>query len=268
MTTGGTRGRGARRPAPLIALLTVLALVVVSSLVATAVHSASGGHQVVAFVAADGTPLPATPTPTPTATPTPLPSPTPVRLASPDGLKLWADGDSVSYFLTTNLFAMLAARGAIPVRAADYKISSRLTAATGSSAILGLPFTDWFSAVQSEMALYDPDIVVFMIGANDAGFVDPADYEAAAGRMMDLMRRPGRVVAWVGLPAFGRADLAAAAPALNAAARDAAATRNWVTFVDVSMIAADGADGVHFSPTQAQLLAQAVIDALFPGDGS
>lgn len=195
----------------------------------------------------------------------PPPPPPPPRPASPQGLTLWSDGDSVSYFMTTNLFAILSGYGAVPVRGADYKISSRLTRATGSSAVLGVPFSDWFSYVPGEMGRFDPDVVVFMVGANDAGFIDASTFGEDAGRMMDLLRRDGRLVAWVGLPSFVREDLARNGPPLNSAARAAAASRSWVTFVDTSAISPDGGDGVHFGPGQARLLAQAVVTALFPG---
>jgi lysophospholipase L1-like esterase len=166
--------------------------------------------------------------------------------------------------MTTNLFTILSRYGASPVRAPDYKISSRLTGASGTSAVLGVAFTDWFSYAADEMSRYDPDLVVFMVGANDAAFVDPDVFGAEAGRMMDLLRRDGRVVAWVGMPAFVRKDLAARAPLLNAAARASAGLRSWVVFVDTSDIAPDGDDGVHFSPGQGRLLAEAVIRAVFP----
>lgn len=179
-------------------------------------------------------------------------------------MKLWSDGDSVSYFLTTNLVAILSAHGAEPVRSPDYKISSRLTAVSGSSAVLHVPFASWFSYMPDEMERYDPDLVVFMVGANDAGFADPERFGERAAAMMDLLRRDGRVVVWVGLPSFTRADLASSAPALNAASRDAAAGRDWVVFVDTSSIAPDGNDGVHFSPGHGRRLAEAVIRAMFP----
>jgi hypothetical protein len=83
--------------------------------------------------------------------------------------------------------------------------------------------------------------------------------------MMDLLQREGRLVAWVGMPSFVRGDLAASAPPLNAAARAAAAERDWVVYVDTAGISPDGGDGVHFSPGRGRLLARAVIDALFPG---
>ena len=47
-------------------------------------------------------------------------------------------------------------------------------------------------------------------------------------------------------------------------AQAAASTRDWVTFVNVANIVPDGDDGVHFSPGQARLLADAVVGALFP----
>jgi hypothetical protein len=214
-------------------------------------------YAVALSVSRDGIVVPATPTPSPTPEPHALPK------AAAD-LRVWSDGDSVSYFMTTNLFRLLTARGAVPVRSADYKISSRLAGAGGRSAVLGVPFSDWFSYMPGEMSSYTPDVVVFMIGTNDAGYVNLDTYRGKVGAMMDLLEAPGRIVAWVGLPAFVREDLAANAPALNAIFAEEAASRPWVVFVDTSSIVPDAPDGVHFGPTRARLLAEAVIAALFP----
>ena len=184
---------------------------------------------------------------------------------SPSGLRVWSDGDSVSYFMTTNLLNMLQQQGAIPVRAADYKISSRLVDPSGYSAVLGVPFSWWFTYVPNEMVRYDPDLVVLMVGGNDAVFVDAASYGRKAAEMMDSFEEGGRLFVWVGMPSFGRSDLAARAPSLNAAAKAEAESRDWVIFVDTTHVSADGGDGVHFSPVRARLLAEAVVEAVFPG---
>ena len=132
-------------------------------------------------------------------------------------LRIWSDGDSTSYFMTLAFFELMRDRGAEPVRAADYKISSGL-ANRGSSAVLGVPFSDWPSYGAEEMARYTPDIVVFMVGANDLGYAaaNPADYAKRVAAMMDVLRAHGRVVLWMGQPNLARADLAPLVPGLNA----------------------------------------------------
>ncbi len=194
----------------------------------------------------------------------PPPPLTPVLPESPAGLQVWSDGDSLSYFMTTNLFEMFRDQGGIPVRSADYKISARLRGQSGRSEILGVPFNDWFSYMPAEMARYAPDVVVLMVGANDAGYIAPELYGQDVGAMMDLVKAPGRIVAWVGLPGLLREDLARNSPPLNVAAKAEADLRDWVVFVDTSRISPDASDGVHFGPSRARLLAQTVMEALFP----
>lgn len=234
-------------------------------------------------VSRDG-PLPtatATPTSPPTATPVPEPTPTPAppRAASPAGLRLWSDGDSTSYFMSVAVIDLLSAQGAIPVQAApEYKISSGL---------LTPGYFDWPGFIASEMAATDADIVVFMVGANDAhAGIDLVNYATLVGGVMDQLQRPGRVVAWVGQPAMGpdRPDLNAAIPGMNAAFAQEAAKRPWVTYVDAWALTTDAdghyaeslpdengeyqllraSDGVHFTSAGGRRLALGVVHALFP----
>jgi len=205
------------------------------------------------------TPVPPTPTPVP---PTPTPEP---RAAAPapdsdggggDGLRVWADGDSVSYWVTTSFFSMMSDRGATPVRQADYKLGSGLVNTSGYS-YFGLGFSDWFSYIQSEIANYDPDVMVFLIGANDLGYGNLSDYRARVGRLMDMMQ--GRQVAWVGIPDVPSDNVYA----FNEIFASEAAKRSWVTFVDTSWVTPDGSDGYHFSgPGTAGVVAAAVVSAL------
>ncbi len=218
-------------------------------------------------------------TPEPTPTPVPPPTPVPRRFpASPQGLRLWSDGDSTSYFMTEALFAEWAARGGNPVRGADYKISSGLWRDD---------FFDWPAYIQSEMAMYDPDVAVFMVGANDANQVSSDEgYAARVGRVMDLMYREGRVVVWMGQPCMGNESLAATVPAVNRIFQEQAASRSWVVYVDTWALTSwsDGsysqylpdetgaeamiryADGIHFTGAGGRRLAMGVLAALFPPD--
>jgi hypothetical protein len=90
--------------------------------------------------------------------------------------------------------------GAVPTQPEpEYKISSGL---------LRPEFFDWPAYLASEMALHDPQIVVFMVGANDAYVGMPLDtYRTRVAAVMDQLS--GRRLIWVGQPNMGRADLAA-----------------------------------------------------------
>jgi uncharacterized protein len=211
----------------------------------------------------DGTAEP--PTPTLTAVPTPTPTAAPPRPSSAEGLRIWSDGDSTSYFMTLAFFDLMARSGAVPVRAADYKISSGL-ANRGSSAVLFDHYTDWPTYMAQEMATYEPTVVVFMIGANDAGYAagNPEEYQARVAAFMDQLQAPGRFVFWVGEPTLTRPDLARNIPVVNAIYAEEAAMRPWVTFVDTTVVVADAGDGVHFSRGAGYVLAELVIAAIFP----
>ncbi len=134
------------------------------------------------------------------------------------------------------------------------------------------------------MATYDPDVVVFMVGANDANQVtSTAEYAARVGRVMDLMYREGRTVVWMGQPCMGRSDLAASIPAVNRVFQEQAASRPWVLYIDTWALTSwsDGtcapslpdetgveqmlrtSDGVHFTGAGGRRLAIGALAALF-----
>jgi hypothetical protein len=161
----------------------------------------------------------------------------------------------------------MTARGAVQVQpVAEYKISSGL---------MNPGFFDWPSYMASQMAAYNPSIVMFMVGANDA-YADPEAYRIRVASMMDQLQ--GRTLVWVGQPNMGRADLAATLPGLNAVIAQEAAARDWVIFVDTWSLSSDANgnytayapdgtlmrafDGIHLTPSGGYILAQAAIAAL------
>jgi len=225
-------------------------------------------------ISTDGTPDPTwTPTPVPTATPTPK------RPASPQGLRVYSNGDSTSYFMTVALYSLMQNLGSVPVAEAEYKISSGL---------VRTDFFDWYAYLATQMAAYQPDVVVFMVGANDALQTGGLDaYRQRVAAMMDQLRAPARLVVWVGQPIMDSArsaSLAAAIPGLNQVFREEAAARPWVLYVDAYALTADAngnyadylpdetgtlrlmraGDGIHFTPEGGRRLALGVIAALFP----
>lgn len=188
------------------------------------------------------------------------------------GLRIYSNGDSTSYFMSVGVLSQATAQGAIQVQpAAEYKLSSGL---------LGGASFDWYGYMASEMAAYSPDVVVFMVGANDAHVgMDLAAYSAKVGQMMDQLS--GMRLIWVGQPNMGRPDLAASVPGVNQVFAAEAAKRPWVRYVDTWSLTSDangaytpytpdgslarGDDGVHFTSTGGAYLAQAVIAAILGG---
>lgn len=255
----------------------------------------------VLLVALPASPAPATLDPTPTNEPVPeatVPpgeppgaahppgAPTPPPLADPvpavpgalAGITAWSNGDSTSYYMSAAFLAMVERAGGTAAIAPSYVVSSGL---------LNPNLHDWPANLASEMALHNPEVVVFMLGANDANgaAANPEAYRARVGAVMDQLNAPGRGVAWVGQPIMGREDLAVSVPVVNRIFEEEAASRPWVTYVDAYVLTADASggyathlpgpdgepqlmraeDGVHLTPAAGERLAVAVFMALFPG---
>jgi hypothetical protein len=188
-------------------------------------------------------------------------------------MRIYANGDSTSYFMSVAVLQGAVAQGAVQVQPApEYQISSGLNNSS---------YFDWFGYLSSEMALYDPAVVVFMVGANDAHpGIDLNAYRQRVGAMMDQLN--GRGLVWVGQPNMSRADLAASIPGMNQVFREEAAKRPWVTYVDTWALTSDAGgafspymtdaagavilgradDGVHFTSAGGAILGQAVLAAI------
>ncbi|MDZ7728583.1 MAG: GDSL-type esterase/lipase family protein [Dehalococcoidia bacterium] len=188
-----------------------------------------------------------------------------------EGVRAWSGGDSMSYFVSRALLPELAARGAVQTQ--------RHAVARVSSGLLSRDYYDWQRAIPHEMQKHDPDLVVFMIGANDAEpGMDFDAYRDAVAQTMDLFE--GREVIWVGQPPMGpeRDDIAPMIPRINSIFAQAASERPWVTYVDTfdlmsdasgdyMEVAPDGtrlrsADGVHLTEEGGERIAEAVLDAI------
>jgi len=204
----------------------------------------------------------------------PVSAPPPPAPGSIAGVSIYSNGDSTSYFMSAGLLQMAAGLGAVQVQpAAEYHQSSGLSTPS---------YFDWYGYMASEMATYNPQVVVFMAGANEA-WLDPETYRPYVARMMDQLQ--GRQLIWVGQPNMGREDLAASLPGINAVFQQEAAKRPWVRFVDTWAITSDanGAytpylpdadgnlvlaradDGVHVTPAGGYVLARAVLAAIADG---
>ena len=212
-----------------------------------------------------------------TPEPPPPPPPGPLAAESPEGLRLWSHGDSTSYFMSLALHQIWRDQGGVPVAPADYKVSTGLARPD---------YFDWPSFVSAEMARYDPDVAVLMVGGNDIMQMgNPETYRGRVARVMDLMQRDGRVVVWLGQPNFGpgREEMAERVKELNAIFEEEASKRPWVVYVDAHALTSwsDGSfaweqtdvfgnlveirheDGVHFTSAGGRHLAVGVMGALF-----
>lgn len=183
--------------------------------------------------------------PTATTTTTTLP---PVRVpTAAEPLRVVVAGDSTAKSLGD---ALVTSTSDLP----------ELTITNEGKVSTGLARSDYFNwgARMSEIVeVDDPELVVFMVGANDgqsilegdgtvvAQFDTPEweqEYRRRVAGIMDLAQGEGRRLVWVGEPNVGTGNVQRAVSIGNRLAAEEAERRPWVTFVDVAGLLS-GPDG-------------------------
>lgn len=198
-------------------------------------------------------------------------------------LRLWVGGDSVAGFLSIEMVNIAGESGVISARG-HYKISTGLSRPD---------YYDWPAHLGEDMAQYDPEVVVFMVGANDDqplavgndvySFGSEqwrAEYARRVGQVMDMLTAQHRLVFWVGQPSMRSPDFGDRMNLMDSIYAAQAATRPDVTFVDTRPVMSDGDghynaylpdsggqltlmradDGIHLTPAGGTRLAQAVLN--------
>jgi len=175
-------------------------------------------------------------TPAPTATPAP-----PKQLIrTPDAgapLRVWVGGDSMSKIVGEALVRQAAETG-VMTPAQESQLSSGLTRPD---------FFDWPGHFNQLITSDAADVYVVMFGANDSqGVKTPAgeifqpgeagwavEYRRRVAGVMDLLKRDGRMVLWVGQPIMRSAEFSERMAELNVIYREEAAKRFWIRYVDL-----------------------------------
>ena len=200
-----------------------------------------------------------------------------------DPLRLWIGGDSLAGSLGPSLGQRAGSTGVVqPV------FDSRV-----SSGLLSPNFVNWPQHGADDMSLYNPEVTVFIVGANDAKNLpdgatrDPgwrAKYSALVEEMLTVIGGNGRAVYWVGAPVMADAAYSERVQGVNDVFREVAAKHSDVTYVDAytlfsapdgtyaSMLPVPGgkvarvrgADGIHLTPEGGDLLAETVFERLDP----
>ena len=200
-------------------------------------------------------------------------------------LRLWVGGDSVSGFLTIEMVNLAQQTGVVSAHG-HYKISTGLSRPDNF---------DWPATLREDAAAYDPEVVVFCVGANDdqaiatgdtvyefgsAGWRDQYAHRVAA--VMDMLTSQGRMVVWVGQPVMRSPDFMTHMSLMNDIYAAEAARRTDVVFFDSRHLFSDAQgnyapylpdssgnltlmraeDGIHLTPQGGMRLAQAVLDTL------
>jgi hypothetical protein len=204
------------------------------------------------------------------------------QLTSADPLWLWIGGDSLAGTLGPSLGERAGATGVVqPIY--DSRVSSGLS----------MPeFFDWpehTTDPEAELVQLDPDIVVFMIGANDWRAVTSssaweAQYEQQVEEMLTILEgsRDDRHVYWVGSPILQEKRKDAGVQQVNAVARRVVEQHPHATYVDAYTLFADtegkyaaslpdetgkvvrvrAGDGVHLTDAGGDRLAAPVFELL------
>jgi hypothetical protein len=200
-----------------------------------------------------------------------------------DPLRLWIGGDSLAGSLGPAL-GELAGKSGIVQPVVDSRVSSGL---------LSPDFLDWPKKGAEDMFMFNPEVAVFIIGANDAKNLpkdaeqDPkwqAEYSSVVEQMLKVLVGTGRAVYWVGAPVMSDAAFSERVKGVNAVFQEVAAKHPEVTYVDAFTIFSgldgkfapmlpgrDGKvvrvrdqDGVHFTAEGGDVLAKTVFDRLDP----
>jgi uncharacterized protein len=204
-------------------------------------------------------------------------------LNSGDPLRLWIGGDSLAGSLGPSLGELAGKTGVVqPV------IDSRV-----SSGLLSRDFVNWPERGGEDMVTYNPEVTVFIVGANDAKNIPEAatrdprwrqKYSALVEEMLTVLEGKSRAVYWVGAPVMADAAYSQRVKGVNKVFQEVAAKHPDVIYVDAysvfsapdgtfaSMLPVPGGrtarvrggDGIHLTPEGGDLLAETVFERLDP----
>jgi uncharacterized protein len=200
-----------------------------------------------------------------------------------DPLRLWIGGDSLAGSLGPALGELTGGSGVV----------QPVVDAREGSGLLSPEFVDWPKRGREDMFTYNPEVTVFIVGANDAKTLqegaerDPdwrERYSTLVEEMLTVLAGNSRTVYWVGAPVMADPEYSARVRNVNEVAQAVVAKHPEVTYVDAYSVfsAPDGnyapslavpgrnvtrvrgADGIHFTPAGGDLLARAVFHRLDP----
>ena len=157
-----------------------------------------------------------------------------------------------------------------------------------STGIVNSWFFDWETYLQNEISDRPYDVIILSMGGNDwqpfykgpstiAGTEWMAEYKRRVEAILASVSRPGRLIVWVGLPAFRPVSLKKLPGVVNAITKDIFASRPRTIWVDASEIVSPSgvwvkyltdshglerqvrvSDGVHYQWHGAELVTAAV----------
>ena len=219
-----------------------------------------------------------------TTTPTTVP-PNPKLPTAANPLRVLVVGDSIGLDMGGPLQADLAGTGVVNA-ALDARESTGLTRPD---------YFNWPAELTADLKLAQPQVVVVMIGANDAqDFLGPpdvpysssqwnAEYAQRVAQFMQIAQSGGATVVWVGMPPMQDPGLNAQMDDLNTVAQhEASVARPPVTFLSTQktlgtaqggytafvtnaagqIVNVRAPDGTHLTAGGGQVVAQQVVNEL------
>ena len=257
------RRPASRAPRPWLALvIAVLLIAVLAALIAVIDSSAttesitsSGGRAQPPDAVAETTPTGDTSTPTTTTTTaassagggtTTTPTHTPTAAAP---LRLWVGGDSLAAGPSWAVFVDATETGVITPQA-EYQVGTGL---------VRNEFWDWPKHMDAVMRARDPQITIFMVGANDDQGIDvngtsvsppdPAwieEYRRRVDALMTTMTAGGRKLIWIGMPPMRDTEYSQSMQLVDQVFQEESAKHRRVTYVDAwTLFSAPGSPGTY-----------------------
>jgi hypothetical protein len=164
-------------------------------------------------------------------------------------LRLWVGGDSLAAGPSWAVFVAAQATGVIKPLA-EYQVGSGL---------VRNEFWDWSKHMRAVVRARDPQVTVFMVGANDDQGIDvdgtslhPPDqawgdaYGRRVDALMDTLTAGGRSLIWIGMPPMRDAQYSQSMGFLNDVFRARAEQHPRVAYVDAwALFSAPGAPGAY-----------------------
>jgi hypothetical protein len=185
-------------------------------------------------------------TPRTVAAPRHAPGPVFFHPTSKRPLRIYIAGDSLSLEYGLALGRTAAASPTLEMEGnVDYHVSTGISRPD---------FFNWPVELAQQMAARKPDVVVFMVGANDdQALVAPdghtyrpfspgwqREYARRAGVVMDEVISTGRSIVWVGTPIIGNAARSAGYHLMDGLVKQEAARRRGAFFLDSYPLFQDG----------------------------
>ena len=274
-----------RPPRPGLALLVIAMLVVVLVALVVVVDSSGDTGDSSVVRPQPGTATSDTAAPPPTTAPLRTrPSATPT---AEEPLRLWVGGDSLAAGPSWAVFEDAVATGVVKPQA-EYQVGTGL---------VRNEFWDWPKHMDAVVRARNPQISVFMVGANDdqgievdgSSYLPPSpewlgQYRARVASVMTTLTRGGRRLIWVGMPPMQDPTYSESMHTVDQVFQDEAARHKRVTYVDTwTLFSEPGSlgtyaqylpdangtpvnvrldDGIHLNVEGSQLLSRAVMAEL------